>query len=119
MKAKFFFLALACMPLFTQCKKDPTPTNYDCTGLTPTYTGQIKAIMDNSCAMSGCHSSSSRASGIDLSSYSAVKTEAAKARFMGSMEHQSSYHAMPRGAAKLPDSTLQKLACWIDNGMPN
>jgi hypothetical protein len=103
---------------FAACTKDNGNNTYDCTGVTSTYTADVKPIMDNSCALSGCHSAASSQAGFDLSSYNAVKTAAGSAKFMGSMEHNSRYEAMPRGAAKLSDANLKLIACWINNGMP-
>lgn len=100
------------------CQKDSTGTTYDCTGLTPTYTSDVKAIMNASCAISGCHDAASQEDGIDLSTYAKVKSESAKDRFLGAIEHRSGYDAMPQGDSKLPDATIQKLYCWIQNGQP-
>jgi hypothetical protein len=98
------------------CKK-ATPTTYDCTGIAPTYTADVKPILDNNCATSGCHSASSKAHGKDYSSYSATKAIAADAEFMGSMQHISGYDAMPKGGSKLSDAQLKTLSCWVANGM--
>lgn len=111
-------LLLACATLtLTMCKKESTAT-YDCTTVTPTYNNDIKAIMNASCAISGCHDASSREAGINLSTYATVKAESANDRFLGSMEHLSGYRAMPEGASKLADASLQKIYCWIQNGQP-
>ena len=111
-------LLLACATLtLSMCQKESTIT-YDCTGLTPTYNNDIKAIMNASCALSGCHDASSREAGINLSSYAVVKAESANDRFLGSIEHQASYRAMPEGESKLPQASIQKIYCWIQNGAP-
>ena len=104
--------------LFNACQKDANSVAYDCTGLTPTYTNDIKSIMDGSCAMAGCHSAAAKAGGYDLSSYSAVSAAGSNNAFMGSMEHQSGYDAMPQGASKLSTTNLQKIYCWIQSGKP-
>ena len=111
--ASFLLLLLGMM----SCKKEKV-TTYDCTGLTPTYTAEIKGIMDSQCATSGCHNASSKKAGIDLSTYAKVKSESAKDKFIGSMQHKSGYTAMPEGASKLDDATIQKISCWVSNGTP-
>lgn len=103
---------------FVACKKESTTTTTDCTGATPTYINDVKVIMDASCAVSGCHNATSKAEGIDLSTYAKVKSESAKARFLGSIEHLAGYQAMPEGASKLSTAQIQTIACWIDNGTP-
>ncbi|MBK8556873.1 MAG: hypothetical protein IPL65_14345 [Lewinellaceae bacterium] len=97
------------------CSKD-TVTTYDCTGSTPTYSTDVKAIMNVSCAKSGCHSAGSRAAGIDLSTYDKVKAESKNNRFLGTIEHQVGYNPMPQAAAKLDETKQQLLYCWIQNG---
>ena len=81
-----------------------------------TYTGQVKAIIDNNCALS-CHSARSHYAGIDLSNYELLKAEAQKPRFMGSLNHTGVYSPMPKKSPKLSDSTLLVLSCWIENGL--
>ncbi len=62
------------------CKKDAAANDYldkaDCSGITAsnnTYTTSIKAILDNSCALSGCHDAATKQSGINLSTYATAK----------------------------------------------
>ncbi len=118
MNKNYFGAAImAAVLVLASCKKDETVV-YDCNGVTSTYTANVKEIMDNSCAMAGCHDAISREKGFDLSSYNGVKAGAAASSFMGSMEHKSGFDAMPQGAAKLSDANLKTIACWIENGMP-
>lgn len=91
---------------------------YDCSAIAPTYANSIQSIMDNSCALGGCHSSSSRANGIDLSTYTKVAEEADKKRFRGSIEHVSGHNAMPKNRDQLNESERQQVYCWIENGKP-
>lgn len=115
---KFALLSILGLSLaLASCKKDNVIT-YDCTGITPTYTADVKALMDNKCATSGCHSANAKADGKDFSSYSAVKSYASKSSFMGSMQHLSGYKAMPQGGSKLSDTELKTISCWISNGTP-
>ncbi len=117
MKNFLFLGAFALALTLIQCTKDTVDTAA-CTGTTPTYTADIKAIMDASCATSGCHNATTKESGYDLSSYAGTKAGAAKTAFLGSIQHKSGYNAMPRGASKLSDAALTKIACWVQNSMP-
>ena len=110
-----FLLALSVL-FFSQCKKDSEPIVYDCSNNAPRYNNAVRNIVDVYCAFSGCHNSSSRAAGIDLSSYAALRSEASRARFMGSVEHRSGFSPMPRGGRRLSETDLNTLACWIQNG---
>lgn len=110
-------LSLGLAVSLSSCTKDDINT-YDCTGITPTYTNDIKPILDAKCATSGCHSANSRAAGRDYSSYSAAKNAADDDAFLGSVQQLSGYNKMPRGGSKLSDSQLQLMYCWVNNGFP-
>lgn len=111
-------LSTLALTLFTQCKKEDVDI-VDCTGITPTYTSNVKAIMDANCAKSGCHNSSSKKSGYDLSAYETTKTAAGNKAFVASIQHKSGYDKMPKGASKLTDANVKLISCWVQNGMPN
>lgn len=101
--------------LATACKKEDIQT-FECAGLTPTYTTDIKAIVDANCAVSGCHNSTTKANGMDLSTYEKVKNESSKNRFLGAIQHLSGFKAMPKDRAKLSEANIQKISCWVQNG---
>ena len=100
---------------FVSCTSS-TQGTYDCTNLAPNYIDDVKPILDNSCATSGCHNSTSKAQGLDYSSYSSTKKNASSNAFMGSMEHRSGYKAMPQGRSKLSNAELEIIYCWTQNG---
>lgn len=104
--------------LFAACgEKDVDLSGYDCSSQTSlTYTADIQPIMAAHCT--SCHGANNPSDGLDLSTYANVKDHAGHAHFLGSLEHNSKYEAMPRGAAKLPDSLILKIACWAKNGSP-
>lgn len=114
---KIAFISVFAVAVVTGCKKEDLIT-YDCTGLTPTYTADVKPIMDNNCAISGCHNSSSKADGKDYSTYNSVKSGSSSNSFLGSMQHLSGYKSMPKGGSKLSDAQLKTISCWIENGTP-
>jgi hypothetical protein len=99
------------------CKKKPI-TTYDCTGITPTYMANIKPILDANCATSNCHSASSKADGIDLSTYSTSKAYSSNDKFIRSIQHISGTEAMPRGGSKLSEENIKLIYCWTNNGTP-
>ena len=109
----------------TSCKEQEEPTTTttsttagDCDGITPTYTLDVKPIMDVSCAISGCHNSTDRKEGLDYSTYALVKSLATDDAFVGSMNHTRGFKKMPEDRDKLSDEQLKALSCWIQNGMP-
>lgn len=91
---------------------------FECSGLNPTYTADIKPILDASCAKSGCHNAATAKKGINLSDYSHASQISQEDRFLGSIQHKNGYDKMPNDAPKLPESQVQLLTCWVQNGSP-
>ncbi len=119
---KILTLAAFAALVILSCKKDehttPNTSKYDCTGVTPTYDAKIKAILDKSCAVSGCHDAKTAAEKIDLTTYALAKSHTAHDHFLKSIEHASGVQPMPKGGAKLADDQIKLIACWIQNGAP-
>lgn len=82
----------------------------------PTFTTDIKPIMDASCMP--CHNAQNHKHNIDLSSYEGTKAAAGAKSFLGSMKHEAGFAPMPMKKDKLDDATIEKLSCWVQNGMP-
>jgi cytochrome c553 len=117
MKKVSLVFAVLVTVMALSCKKEAIAT-VDCTGVAPTYTGAVKAILDAKCATSGCHSASKAADGKDYSTYTAAKSNSAPDSFRGSIQHLSGYTAMPQGASKMSDADIKTLNCWVQNGQP-
>lgn len=81
------------------------------------YSTAIKTIIQNKCQ--GCHNPSSLGGGIDLSTYTTVKTVAVNGKLYGSVIWISGYSQMPKGGLKLPDCEIKQIKKWIDAGSPN
>jgi hypothetical protein len=113
----FTVLVLTIMTL-SQCKKEELDIA-ECIGTIPTYTADIKSILDVNCASSGCHNASSQKKGYNLSTYDGAVAGAAKSAFLGSIQHKSGYSKMPKSSSKLSASDINKLSCWVQNGTPN
>lgn len=117
MRFSFFSLVLLGMFSLAGCKKEAV-TEYDCAAITPTYTNDIVEIMENSCAIINCHNFGSAQGGVTLGDYQGVKNAAANDRLLGAVQHKSGYRKMPQGGDQLPDSLIERLSCWVQNGMP-
>ncbi|MEI7724932.1 MAG: hypothetical protein WCK09_07490 [Bacteroidota bacterium] len=113
MKISGLFPALVILALTCSCKH---VVKYDCTGVTPTYTQNIKPILDVCCARSECHSHNGDA--FDLSTYAGASSASTKKSFMGSIQHKPFYQKMPKNADMLSDAQIHQLSCWIENGSP-
>ena len=117
-RLKVLFTVCCLAILVISCKDDDNPDEVDCTGLTPTYTADIKAILDTSCAKSGCHNSSDLANNIDLSTYATASAISQEARFLGAINHKSGFSPMPQDDDKLPTATIELLTCWVETDSP-
>jgi cytochrome c553 len=115
---KILFFVLMLSLVFVFCKKEEELPTVDCTGSTPTYTNDVKAILDANCSFAGCHDATTKSEGLDYSSYAQAKTHASHNHFLGSVNHLSGYKAMPKNSDKLSAADIQTLSCWVQNGLP-
>jgi hypothetical protein len=100
----------------TACYKDNRESMYPstlvCNTDSITWSKDIKVVVDNACATSGCHSNAAAAGAYDLSNYTGVKTMVDNNRFLAVIESGS----MPKGAAPLDKCTINKIRSWIAQG---
>ncbi len=91
----------------------------DCTSNNPTYTNDIKAILDANCATAGCHNATTASSGIDLSDYNGSASAVNTSSFLCSIHHgDGDCSHMPQGGPKMSDANITAITCWVKNGMP-
>lgn len=120
---KLNFLALALMIgvfITYSCTKDSNTTN-NCTGITATYNTTVKPILASSCAFTGCHDATSKASGYDLSSYATAKAAGLGGKLLCSIEQTGNCKKMPLdpttgNSSKLDATFIKVISCWIDGG---
>lgn len=114
MKLPGSIFAVILLAITLSCKH---VVQYDCTGITPTYTQNIKPILDATCAnQAGCHGANGDA--FDLTTYASASKESKNKSFMGSIQHKPFFEKMPKDADRLPDAQIRLLSCWIENGSP-
>ncbi|MBL7695497.1 MAG: hypothetical protein JNK91_11660 [Ferruginibacter sp.] len=89
----------------------------DCDTSSFTYSGAIVPIINTHCK--GCHNPNFISGNLDLTVYNNVQTIALNGKFMGSVDHQPGYPAMPKGGTKLGDCKLTQIRKWIAAGAPN
>ena len=76
-----------------------------------TYDKNVKSIVDNSCATSGCHSAVNPAAGLMLTNYTQVKNSAQNGNFHGRINNGT----MPPGNP-LPSATIAIINKWQTDG---
>jgi hypothetical protein len=114
MKTTGSLFAIILLAITCSCKH---VVKYDCTGVAPTYRENVKPILDATCAnIDGCHGANGEA--FDLSTYAGASDASKKKSFMGAIQHMPFYQKMPKDADRLPDTQINILSCWIENGSP-
>lgn len=84
----------------------PTPDNI-------TYTKNVKSIIDQSCATSGCHNATSNAANLILENYTQVRDAFVNRNALGRME--STTNPMPP-SGNLPSNSIQIIKDWKAQG---
>lgn len=110
MKVSLFIIVLTLTALFSCTREKVTPIDQQC-NTTISFANDVMPIMQANCI--GCHEPGNASGGYDLSSYTAISANATAV--LGSMK-ASGYQLMPQGGPALEDSTIQKIACWIQQG---
>jgi uncharacterized membrane protein len=82
-----------------------------------TLSGTVKPILENYCT--GCHAGSAPSGNISLTNYNGIKASADNGSLLGSVEHASSFAAMPPDASKLSACQISKIEKWIALGAKN
>ncbi len=118
-KTIFSFCAFTAVLLLagtqTSCYKDSKEALYPstaCDTTNITWNKDIKAIVTNSCALSGCHDASTASGSYALNSYAGVKKIADNGRFIAVIESGT----MPKNSSKLDNCTINKVRRWINTG---
>ena len=116
MKATFLFVvslitfSSCSLALFSCTREKVTPIDQQC-NTTISFANEVMPILQANCI--SCHDQGNASGGYDLSNYTAV---AANANAVVGSIKANSYQLMPLGGPALPDSTIQKIKCWIEQG---
>ena len=92
----------------------PPVVPLDCSNKTLTYSVDIKPIIESSCTK--CHNKNEKA-GYNFLKIEFVKKAALNGELLGTIKHQKGFPKMPALAAKLDQLSIDKIECWINNGM--
>lgn len=105
--------------LTTSCSKDIAPNPDDiianCDSTSITYNIHIKPILDNSCALSGCHDALMQYGGYDFSDYPNAK-RSMTSYTLDCINHRNGASPMPYQASKLSDSLIVQIETWVATG---
>jgi hypothetical protein len=102
----------------TSKKTDVVTAVLDCNTLKEiSYKADILPILEPNCASSGCHNDKSRKHNISVLNPDDVKKAASNGELLGTIKHEKGYPKMPMFKPKLKDEEIQKIECWVKNGM--
>lgn len=120
-----WIVGLGVITLFQACTSDqlPEPEMSDCGTEMPTYTNDIKPIIDANCAYSGCHLDSAPG---QYDTYAGITPNIENNRFRQRViiERADPVSGMPPSYAPegrsqdLTDAELALIECWLDAGYP-
>jgi hypothetical protein len=89
-----------------------------CSDTVYSYTGRIKAIVDQNCAISGCHVGANPEGGIGLENYADVKNNVETGEFLCTITWSSGCSQMPKNSSKLDNCTITAVEQWKAKGYP-
>lgn len=102
--------------LFASCTKDkaidPGTIVGNCDSTSITYNKHIKQILENNCALSGCHDAATKQSGFNFSNYTDSKQIY---RALDNINDRNGAILMPT-FGKMPDSLITQIETWVANG---
>ena len=95
---------------FSSCEKEPLDI-YECINYQDlSFDDQIFPILNLNCMNGSCHG--------QFDDYEYIKRYVDNDKLLGSIQHKKGYSAMPKNEARLADSLIVKISCWIQNGAP-
>ncbi len=98
-------------------KNNSCSNTANCDTVNVTYNASIAPILKTYCV--GCHSATSPSAGVDLSTFTGVKVQAANGRLIGSITHAVGYKPMPSSTSKLGSCEINQIQVWITKGTLN
>lgn len=105
-------LLVACTSTKETASTTPEAT-LTCTDATVTYAKDIKPILEANCTK--CHNGGQVE--FNFNKLEDIKLAISKEEFLESIKHMKGFPAMPKNASKLSQATIDKMECWINNGM--
>ncbi len=90
----------------------------DCHREDASYKNDVRPILNRSCSISGCHSTTPLNT-FQLVEYEDVKAQADNGLLLKTIKHESGVSAMPKSASKLTDCEISKITSWVSAGAKN
>lgn len=113
------FLAMISIIYIACGDSEPDPMTETCETTDLSYTNDIAAIINGSCATSGCHEMDSSTT-FEMHDYATSKAAVDFGRIVGAINHEEGFVPMPfpSGADKIEQCNIDKITAWINDGAP-
>lgn len=82
---------------------------------TISFAGKVQPILNERCAIPGCHDATGLAGGVNLSTYTGAKQAAPRLEAVISGTNPT----MPKGQPKLPQNEIDVIVSWVKQGALN
>ncbi len=117
----FVLIMAFALGLTVACSDDDNDEPDPCDSHNATYEGDVKALIDNTCAFSGCHDGSGvniaiPAAAADFTTYAGLSASLTGGSFEDRVLVQKNMPPDPTFA--LSDEQIEMLTCWKDAGYP-
>jgi hypothetical protein len=115
-------LILVVMYACTNKKADqiaPVISGVDCDTVNLSFVNDIMPILQQNCALSGCHNAATNSGGYTYESYAGFMEPINNGRLLGAINRQQGFVPMPKNAPKLSDCDIAKITHWIEIGAPD
>lgn len=87
----------------------------DCSTMDVTYSFDIKPVFETFCFE--CHGDKEAEGGYNFMKISEIKRAAKSGALLGSIKWERGFSRMPENDPQLDAKTIDKIECWIKNGM--
>lgn len=126
-KNKIAFIFICIISVFA-CDSAVLEPAEGCENMKPTYSTNVKSIIDQSCAYSGCHDGSGGLGPGDYRTFNGLSTSIQNGNFTDRVinDRANPSRGMPPDKSVYPQSLQDDLSeiqfeiikCWIENGFP-
>jgi hypothetical protein len=123
MKPFRFVPVILFLMIIPSCLKEKAISPESCSLKVYSFQNDVWPIIQTNCAISGCHGANPNAP-FTMLNYGQVDTAVRFYGLLRAIKHEGPI-PMPRidpfqpAANKLPDSTIRKIECWIEQGIQN
>lgn len=120
---KYSIIFIFALALLSSCYYDKAqeiyPASVACDTTDVKYSTHVVPILNQNCALGGCHNTASKAAGVAYDTHAETLITVNNNKLMNTIKHVSGFSQMPKGGSKLSDCDINKIQIWINKGALN